>query len=59
MQDEYFDPKKRAQEKRESRERDDQALASGEKTREQLLLENSPFVHLRVRPNYLAVLKKK
>jgi len=38
-----FDPEQRALEKQASRDDDARALASGEKSREQLRLENSAF----------------
>ena len=38
-----YDPKKRAEEKRLSREEDARAIASGEKSREQLRRENGAF----------------
>ena len=40
---ERFDPKERAREKQRSREEDARALASGEKSREQLQRENGHF----------------
>ena len=49
MASERFDPKERACEKQRSREEDARALASGEKTREQLRRENGFFVFPRVR----------
>jgi hypothetical protein len=45
----YFDPKVRAAEKQASRDEDARALASGEKTREQLRAENSAFAFPRDR----------
>lgn len=44
-----YDAAERAREKQESRERDEQALASGEKSREQLRRENGFFSALRFR----------
>ncbi len=41
--DKYYDPAERAREKAASREADERALASGEKTREQLRKENGSF----------------
>jgi hypothetical protein len=49
MSEERFDPKERARQKRASRDEDARALASGEKTREQLKRENGHFVFPRVR----------
>jgi hypothetical protein len=46
---ERFDPKERAREKQLSREEDARALASGEKSREQLQRENGHFVFPNVR----------
>jgi hypothetical protein len=46
---ERFDPKERAREKQRSREEDARALASGEKSREQLQRENGHFVFPNVR----------
>jgi hypothetical protein len=46
---ERLDPKERAREKQRSREEDAQALASGEKSREQLRRENGHFVFPNVR----------
>jgi hypothetical protein len=39
----FFDPDERAREKAASREADARALASGEKSREQLRVENGAF----------------
>ncbi|MEZ4297218.1 MAG: hypothetical protein R3B70_19795 [Polyangiaceae bacterium] len=47
-----YDPQERAREKQESREGDERALASGEKTQEDLRRENGHFSSLRVRVNY-------
>jgi hypothetical protein len=41
---ERFDPKERARDKQHSREEDARALASGEKSREELRRENGHFV---------------
>jgi hypothetical protein len=49
MDPERFDPKERAREKQLSREEDARALASGEKSREQLQRENGHFVFANVR----------
>jgi len=46
---ERFDPKERAREKQRSREEDARALASGEKSREQLRRENGHFAFRNVR----------
>lgn len=46
---ETFDPKERAREKEVSRQKDAEALASGEKTVEQLRKENSAFAFPRDR----------
>jgi hypothetical protein len=46
------DRDERAREKQKSREEDERALASGEKTQEQLRRENGHFSFLRVRINY-------
>jgi hypothetical protein len=46
---ERFDPKERAREKQRSRDEDARALASGEKSREQLRRENGHFVFPNVR----------
>jgi hypothetical protein len=46
---ERFDPKERAREKQRSREEDARALASGEKSREELQRENGHFVFANVR----------
>lgn len=46
---ELFDPKERAREKQRCREEDARALASGEKSREQLQRENGHFVFPNVR----------
>ena len=46
---EEFDPKERAREKQRSREDDARALASGEKTREQLREENGLVLARNVR----------
>jgi hypothetical protein len=47
--DEQFDPKERAHEKRRSRDEDDRALASGEKSLVQLKRERGHFAFPRVR----------
>jgi hypothetical protein len=47
-----YDFDERAREKQESRERDERAVASGEKTQEELRRENGHFSSLRVRINY-------
>lgn len=52
MFSESIDPDERAREKQKSRDEDEQALASGEKTQEQLRRENGHFSFLRVRINY-------
>lgn len=44
-----FDPEERAREKQASRDEDARALASGEKSREQLKKENSAFAFPRER----------
>ena len=49
MKAHQYDPKQRALEKKLSREADAQALASGEKTREQLRAENRAFAFPRER----------
>jgi hypothetical protein len=49
-----YDPKKRAEEKERSREHDARALASGEKSAEQLRRENGRFAFPSIRINYLA-----
>lgn len=54
--DEVLDLAKRAEEKQQSRERDAAALASGEKTIDDLRRENGLFAGLRVRPDFSAVL---
>jgi hypothetical protein len=46
---ERFDPKERAREKQRFRDEDARALASGEKSREQLRRENGHFAFLNVR----------
>ena len=46
---EQLDPKERAREKQRSREDDARALASGEKSREQLQRENGHFTFPNVR----------
>jgi hypothetical protein len=46
---ERFDPKQRAREKQRSREEDARALASGEKSRDELRRENGHFVFPNVR----------
>ncbi|HEX2568427.1 MAG TPA: hypothetical protein VH877_02635 [Polyangia bacterium] len=48
----FYNPKKRAEEKQRSRERDERALASGEKSAEQLRRENGRIALLRVRIDY-------
>lgn len=47
---ESYDPAQRAEEKQEARDRDEQALASGEKNQEQLRRENGAFTfpHARI-----------
>jgi hypothetical protein len=52
VQPERFDPKRRALEKQRSREADARALASGEKTLEQLERENGHFVFPHVRISF-------
>ncbi len=47
-----YDPKKRAAEKEASRDEDERALESGEKTREQLKRENGIFHGMRFRIDY-------
>jgi hypothetical protein len=47
-----YSPKKRAEEKQRSRDRDERALASGEKSAEQLRRENGRIALLRVRIDY-------
>jgi hypothetical protein len=47
--DDRFDPKERAREKQRSREEDDQALARGEKSVQQLKRECGHFAFPRVR----------
>ncbi len=47
-----YDFDERAREKQESRERDERAVLSGEKTQEELRRENGHFSSLRVRINY-------
>jgi hypothetical protein len=46
---ERLDPQERAREKQRSRDEDARALASGEKSLEQLRRENGHFAHLNVR----------
>jgi hypothetical protein len=46
---ERFDPKERSREKQRSRDDDARALASGEKSREQLQRENGHFAFPKVR----------
>ena len=46
---ERFNPNERAQEKQRSRDKDARALASGEKSREELRRENSHFAFPNVR----------
>ncbi len=48
-EDQPHDPEARALEKRRAREDDERALASGEKTREDLRRENAHFAFPRVR----------
>jgi len=50
----HFDPRARAAEKQASREADEAALASGEKSRDDLRRENGAFALLRVRPDFAA-----
>ncbi len=52
--DDHFDAEARAEEKRASREADEAALASGEKSRQDLRRENGAFALLRVRPDFAA-----
>lgn len=52
-----FDPKDRVREKQASREEDERALASGEKTREDLKRENGIFHGLKFRMDLSAVEK--
>ncbi|MFO0589008.1 MAG: hypothetical protein U0441_15770 [Polyangiaceae bacterium] len=49
MDDKAFDPIERAAEKQRSREEDEAALASGQKTREDLRRENGLFAFANVR----------
>jgi hypothetical protein len=49
--DNTYDPKQRAHEKQASRDEDARALATGEKTRDQLRRENGIFSGLDVRPD--------
>jgi hypothetical protein len=46
-----YDPKERAREKQASRDEDTRALATGEKTREQLCRENCIFSGVDMRPD--------
>ena len=47
-----YDFDEREREKQESRERDERAVLSGEKTQEELRSDNGHFSSLRVRINY-------
>jgi hypothetical protein len=49
---EHLDPKKRAAEKAASRRADEQALASGAKSREELRRENALLGSVKARPKY-------
>ncbi len=54
MSDDAFDPRERAAQKQASRAQDEAALASGEKSPEDLRRENAAFGGRRVRPNLAA-----
>jgi hypothetical protein len=52
-----YDPAERAAAKQASRDADEQALESGEKTREQLRRENGHFSSLRLRVNMAGAIR--
>ena len=52
MKDDSYSAKERAAEKQRAREADEQALSSGDKSREQLRRENGHFAFPRVRIDY-------
>lgn len=52
-----YDPAERAKEKQESRERDEEALRSGEKTQEQLRKENGWFSSIKFKIDFAGAKK--